>query len=107
MKTKPGEDQEVLDRFRAFTFCEYCKKPLKYDAEPAHILSKGAGRADIPENIVALGGPRDCGCHQRSHYSGIPSTSALFEIAAAREKTTAEACRLKVYEIRRKRWRKA
>ena len=101
-------DEACLDLFRGPGRCEWCGKMVK-QREPHHILHRGSGRVDIPENLVALCAVFSGGddCHYRHHYSGIPSTSELFEIAAAREHTTAEACRLKVYEARLKRWRKA
>lgn len=91
------KDPDLLAEFRAATACEYCERPTPHGCDPAHILSRGAGRVDIRGNLVSL-----CRwCHDSSHYGNAPYTSELLAIAAKREGTTVEWIRLEVYRIRR------
>ncbi len=77
-------DKELLREFAGKTRCELCKKALRHAAHPHHIYSRGAGRLDIAENLVALGGPWDCGCHGLFHGGRI-MLDDLLAVAAVRE----------------------
>ena len=92
-------DEALLDEFRSARKCEFCRERTPRGADPAHIFSRGAGRVDIRENLVAL-----CrNCHLENHAGKMPGRSALLAIAAMREVTTADAITEKVYWIRRTR----
>lgn len=88
-------DEEALDQFRGPGLCEWCGKKTS-NRDPHHIFSKGAGRVDIKENIIAL----DRHCHTMVH-SGAITRSQMLEIAAKREGTTPEEITNEVYRIRR------
>lgn len=75
------EDEEVLDRFRRHPVCESCGRKTPKGTDSAHILTRGAGRVDIPGNVVAL--CRNCHMHQGTKHG--PSVERLKEIASARE----------------------
>ena len=88
-------DEEVLIEARSRERCEWCGRRGPLDA--AHILSKGAGRVDLPCNIVAL----DRFCHSRSHAGDDPTTADLLAIAAAREGILQDDIRRMVWAVRR------
>lgn len=76
-------------------YCERCGSPRAL--EVAHIISKGAGGPDMPENLVVLCGPASYqqGCHGLNHMGRV-SQEELFRIAARREGIGAEECRRRV-----------
>lgn len=91
-------NKPLLRRFAEVYRCEYCgcRTP---GADPAHIFGRGAGRVDIPANIVSL-----CRqCHTSSHAGGYPTFDDLLLIAAKREGVTPEWIVDEVYRIRRDR----
>jgi hypothetical protein len=91
------KDNDVLAEFRSPGLCECCGLPCPDGRDPAHIFSRGAGRADIRENMVSLSRL----CHTRSHAGQSPRRWRLLIIAARREGTRPKAIRDKVYQIRR------
>ena len=85
----------LLDKFRLMTVCAFCGRRV-IECDPSHIYSRGAGRVDIPENIVNL-----CRvCHNDSHAGYEPTRAQLLAIAAKREGTTPEEITAKVHRIR-------
>ena len=80
-------NEDVLQRFREFRFCECCNTPTPGGTDPAHIGSRGAGRVDAAWNLCAL----DRACHTRHHAGGKPTRQDLLAIAAKREGTTVQA----------------
>lgn len=92
-KAKNG-DPELLAEFRKKP-CEVCGKPGPSD--PHHVFSKGAGLAEIRENLVSL-----CrACHSGYHYSSKPSLEDLLTVVALREGIIAtdvfpEVCRIRM-----------
>jgi hypothetical protein len=90
-------DDDLLAEFRSPGLCECCGVPCLDGRDPAHIYSRGAGRADCRENLVSLS--REC--HTRSHGGHAPRRWRLLIIAARREGTRPKAIRDKVYAIRR------
>ena len=94
-KTKP-RDPAFMRKFRKqHDCCEMCG--AKHNLEIAHIISKGAGGPDMPENVVMLDGPASLqqGCHGRNHMGEI-SQKELFAIAAGRIGITAMECERRV-----------
>lgn len=94
------EDDKLLASFR-WPSCEWCRAigavAAHWGCDPHHILSRGAGRVDIAENIVSL-----CRvCHGNNHAGNSPYPFDLLELAAKREGTTPEAIVAKVQKIRR------
>jgi hypothetical protein len=89
-------NEDLLNEFRGFgKRCEWCGR-LRY-CHAAHIFSRGAGRVDIPGNLVCL-----CWeCHGANHNGHRPLKVDLLAIAAARERTTQDAITEEVYKIRR------
>lgn len=65
--------------------------------DPAHILSRGAGRVDIRANILSL-----CRkCHSSSHDGGRPTQDDMLQRAAEREKCLPSDIQESVWYIRR------
>ncbi len=91
-------NKKLLKTFTVPGLCECCHCPCPDGRDPHHLFTRGAGRVDIPENLVSL--CREC--HNSFHMSGRPCLTELLEVSAKRNGTTAEAIRAKVYEIRRK-----
>jgi 5-methylcytosine-specific restriction endonuclease McrA len=75
--------------------CEVCG--ARAYGEPHHIITRGAGGPDIPENLIQL-------CWQ-CHYGEVPSgrlpKARLFAIIARRERKTPEEIEDIVYRARR------
>jgi hypothetical protein len=86
-------------RIARWARCEFCRRPSHphFPLQVAHILSKGAGCVEIPENIVMLH-PE---CHAAQHAGNEPTPDQLLAIAAAREMTFQDRIRDMVYAIRR------
>lgn len=89
-------NEDLLDTFRKAPRCEYCLAPNIHGLDPAHIYSRGAGRVDIPENLVAL-----CRrCHSAQGARNGPSIKDLELLAALRlgimpEDIFPEVCRIR------------
>lgn len=97
------EDPKLLAEFRGPGLCEFCGLPCR-NREAAHVLAKGmdAGKQlDIRENLISLGGPFDCACHQKSHNGGQPKREQLLSVIAWREGTTADRILEFLYQVRR------
>lgn len=94
---------ELLVIFRARRSCEWCKRPLRNAAEPAHVFAKGmggGGQLDIPCNIVALGSAFECGCHSQQHDGHRPMRCDLLAVVAARYKVTQFMVEHEIYRAR-------
>lgn len=79
-------NEEVLDEFRTPGQCEVCGKWSERRV-PHHIFCRGMGsanRLDHPFNLIALGGPFDCSCHEQAH-KGELSRDELLAMASTRE----------------------
>ena len=87
-------DDALLAEFRAAWRCEVCGKPTPSGCDPMHCFSRGAGRLDIRQNLLA-------GC--RSCHQANPDGRKLLAIVAKREGTTVEAIKALVYRLRRTR----
>jgi hypothetical protein len=73
-------DEKVLDRFRGPGKCEWCGH-LRKRLDAAHIFTRGAGRLDLPINLVGL-----CHwCHVCHHNGATPTRAQLLVVAAIRE----------------------
>lgn len=85
--------------------CEACGRDCRYKLTVHHIHSRGAGRVDIPENLIALGDVWDCNCHGKYHAaSGVRRelmAITFLTIVAVREKTWPHLITEKVWLIRR------
>ena len=94
-------NEELLAVFRTKRRCEFCHAPSLGRLAPHHVHTRGAGRVDIAENLIALC-PMFCGgnCHAKVH-DGKLSRPQMLEAVAKREKMAPEAITMKVYEIRR------
>ena len=66
--------QDVINACKKPT-CEICGKPCC--GEPHHIISRGAGGTDIPENLIQL-----CGnCHRNVHSGRMDEDRLLWAVA--------------------------
>ena len=90
-------NEPLLQEFREKTVCEWCRKTYRSGLDPHHIFSRGAGRVDIRENLLAL--CREC--HLFANAGGEPTKDQLLEVAAKREKMTPDKIVSKVYRMRR------
>lgn len=89
-------DEKLLAEFRRAPRCEYCQQWTPHGCDPAHLMSRGAGRVDIRSNLMSL-----CRkCHSAAHYGSI-KLAELFRIVCRREKTTVARIKAKVWRIRR------
>lgn len=69
------KSQAVIDACRRPT-CEVCGRPV--GGEPHHIISRGAGGPDIPENLIQL-----CKtCHIHAHNGQLKKEKILWTIAS-------------------------
>lgn len=95
-------DPDTLASFRRGGRCELCGQPCMMLCG-AHIWSKGAGRVDLPFNLVAVGmNPLvDCDCHVQSHCGILIPRERFLVVAAARERTTPRAITAVVHMLRR------
>ncbi len=90
-------NEDLLIEFRRKIRCEYCKELYRTGLDPHHISSRGAGRLDLPINIVAL-----CRkCHTSSHAGKSPLRSELLAIVAEREHCTVEWIRDEIHRLLR------
>ena len=89
-------NENALDFFRRAGRCEWCGGYQRNGRDPAHIFSRGAGRLDIPENIIAL-----CrSCHTAAHWGKI-SRLQLLVVVGQRECLLIEDIEELVYRLRR------
>lgn len=89
-------NESMLADLRKPGLCQWCGKPCPDGRDPAHILSRGAGRVDIETNLAAL-----CrACHQSSHAGQSPTPDELVDIKAKMNGLTAEEIRKLVWKIR-------
>ena len=88
-------NKKLLAEFRQPGLCELCGKPCPEGRDPAHLLSRGAGRVDIRKNLISA----ERSCHALMHND--PSALAkAFEIVAAREGCTVQEIIDMVHRIR-------
>lgn len=82
-KKRRIQNKAVIDACRRPT-CEVCGRPA--GGEPHHIITRGAGGPDIPENLIQL-----CGiCHTHAHTGELSREKILWTIAS-RFRTTPSA----------------
>ena len=96
------DNPELLDEFRGPGSCHGCGQQCR-NREAAHILAKGmggGGRLDHRWNLLALGGPWECGCHRRQH-NGLISIHALWDAVAKREGVSVDEIKQELWRIRR------
>lgn len=62
----------TLDRYRAVSRCDYCKRSLRYKAEAHHLRTRGANGSDVSLNLLSLGSYLDCNCHGLFHDGNLP-----------------------------------
>lgn len=93
-------DRELLKEWGQGGVCEFCKRPLRHRGEVHHVHTKGAGRIDLPLNIILLGSWLDCNCHGRFHDGHILRDD-LLAVVAKREGLTQDEIREEVWRIRR------
>ena len=90
-------DEPLLREFCFAPNCEWCNDYSQFGRDPAHIFSRGAGRVDIRENLVAL-----CRLCHNLHHAGLrPTRKELLKVAAKREGTTPKRIERIVQLIRR------
>jgi hypothetical protein len=91
-------DPTLLESVRLRCRCERCRK--RGPVDPHHVFARGmggAGRLDLPENLIAL-----CRwCHDAFHAGNI-KRAELLDLVAVRERTTVDAIVAKIH-----RWRRA
>lgn len=83
--------------------CEYCGLYCRRPTERHHIIGRrmgGGSRLDIPENLIDLGSPWDCNCHERAGCGKI-TKAELWRIVARRMGTQAGLVRAKVMRLLR------
>ena len=74
------QNQAVIDACRRPT-CEICGRPA--GGEPHHIITRGAGGPDIPENLIQL-----CRtCHTKAHTGELEKTRIMWAVANRLRKT--------------------
>lgn len=79
-KTARIQNQAVIDACRRPT-CEICGKPA--GGEPHHIITRGAGGPDIPENLIQL-----CRtCHTKAHSGELEKSRIMWAMANRLRKT--------------------
>lgn len=76
--------------------CQWCGRPCPDGRDPHHIFHRGAGRVDIPENLIAL--CREC--HVRCHDGNLAGRQELLEFSASIHGTTVDEIERKVYALR-------
>ncbi len=75
-------DKPLLASMRKSGECEICGRYCRLLCG-AHVLSRSAGRMDIPLNLVSCGfNPWDCRCHHDSHNE--PSKGGIMLLAVAK-----------------------
>ncbi len=76
-------NEKILALFRGPGRCSLCRvwSPQR---EAHHVRSRGAGRLDLPINLVSLGGAWSCMCHCNTQCYTIPR-KAVVEAVAFRE----------------------
>lgn len=84
-------NEALLDQFRGPGPCERCRRVFPR-LEPHHLLTRGAGQADIPCNLAAL-------CHW-CHRS-VATSSKVRRAVCSREGVTEEEIEAAVWEARR------
>jgi hypothetical protein len=89
-------NEKLLDEFREKVRCEVCLKGALCGCDPHHVFSRGAGRADIRENLLAV-----CRvCHTKIHAGNIKRAD-LMKIIAHREGKSVDELQQAVYDARR------
>lgn len=89
-------NEDLLASFRQKKRCERCLRGTPSGADPHHLFARGAGRADIACNLMAL-----CRiCHDAFHLGKI-KRAELLAIVGRREGMTAEQIESEVQRIRR------
>lgn len=84
--------QEVIEQCK-LPYCEICGRDT--NNEPHHIISRGAGGPDVPENLIQL-----CPiCHTKAH-SGEFSKEKQFSIVGRRLKLSIEEIDNKIKKLR-------
>ncbi len=76
-------DEAVLRLYRGPGRCALCGT-FSPQREAHHVFSRGAGRLDIPINLVSLGGAWSCQCHTFAQQY-ITARARVVEAAAFRE----------------------
>ena len=86
-KTPRVSDRKAFDRCKSSN-CEVCGAPTN-GIGPHHIITRGAGGSDIPENLIQL-----CWtCHYVKIPAGKYSQDFLFCKVGKRMRKSAEECR--------------
>ncbi len=103
-------DEKCLTTFRTAGSCDWCGQFSRV-RQPHHALvfrgMGGGTRIDHPYNLVALGGPFDCPCHDDAHRGRILRADFLV-IIAAREGRLQDEIEAELDRIRRaSKWRTA
>jgi len=80
--------EETLDLFRGPGTCAFCLAKCRA-RQPHHIRPKGHGggsRLDIRINLISLGHPLECPCHDGFHSRNSPTVAEFRQIVARRER---------------------
>ena len=87
---------KVIDKAALATprsaLCEYCGRYCRKPTERHHIICRGMGggkRMDVPENLIDLGGPWDCECHEAAQAAIITPEELLNKVAKREGRTVA------------------
>jgi hypothetical protein len=92
-------DEKVLAAFRGAGKCALCGT-WSPQREAHHVHSRGAGRLDLPINLISLGGAWSCSCHyQAQRY--LTARVRVIEAVAYREGLDAEFLARQVPWMRR------
>lgn len=92
------KNDALLATYRTAGPCEYCHKSCR-EREPHHVYTRGAGRLDVPCNLLSLGKAFECGCHREVHDGKI-ARAAFLSVVARRERVTVEVIERVVYCLR-------
>lgn len=90
-------DKELLKAVARRSHCELCgARRSSFLLDPAHLMSRGAGRVDIPCNLASL-----CRwCHNATH-ADPKAKERLWAVVCRREGMTREEIEAIVFEVRR------
>ena len=89
-------NEQLLKQFRGRGQCDYCQRYVEV-RHAAHIFGKGAGRVDIPGNLLALCAED----HHESHAGKLITRADLLRTAAEREVLLMEEIEAAVHAFRR------
>lgn len=93
------KNDALIASFRGAASCEYCRKPCR-ETCAHHCFTVRSGRLDIPHNLIRLGMPFQCPCHDAFHKAAKIKRDDFLAVVAKRERVTVEVIERVVYALR-------